>query len=93
MSCSPRSPCAVTLADTALDFFLPARAALAVPFHAVAMLGMSCALLGRALLFGAMYDTFRVAAVGEPDLSRHRHRGRSRQAPRQRTGLFALRAA
>ena len=55
--------CAVTLADTALDFFLPARAALAVPFHAVAMLGMSCALLGRALLFGAMYDTFRVAAV------------------------------
>ena len=27
--------CAVTLADTALDFFLPARAALAVPFHAV----------------------------------------------------------
>ena len=59
--------CAVTLADTALDFFLPARAALAVPFHAVAMLGMSCALLGRALLFGAMYDTFRVAAVGEPD--------------------------
>ena len=43
--------CAVTLADTALDFFLPARAALAVPFHAVAMLGMSCALLGRALLF------------------------------------------
>ena len=59
--------CAVTLADTALDFFLPARAALAVPVHAVAMLGMSCALLGRALLFGAMYDTFRVAAVGEPD--------------------------
>ena len=38
--------CAVTLADTALDFFLPARAALAVPFHAVAMLGMSCACLG-----------------------------------------------
>ena len=59
--------CAVTLADTALDFFLPARAALTDPFHAVAMLGMSCALLGRALLFGAMYDTFRVAAVGEPD--------------------------
>ena len=59
--------CIVTLADTALCFFLPERAALAAPFHAVAMLGMSCALLGRALLFGALYDTFRIAAVGEPD--------------------------
>ncbi len=59
--------CIVTLADAVLCFFLPERAALAAPFHAVAMLGMSCALLGRALLFGALYDTFRIAAVGEPD--------------------------
>ena len=59
--------CVVTLADTAIDFFLPERAALAPPFHAVAMLGMTAALYGRALLFGALYDTFRVAAVGEPD--------------------------
>ncbi len=59
--------CVVTLIDTALCFFLPERAALAAPFHAVAMLGMSAALWGRSLLFGALYDTFRVAAVGEPD--------------------------
>lgn len=59
--------CVVTLADTAIDFFLPERAALAPPFHAVAMLGMTAALYGRALLFGALYDTFRVAAVSEPD--------------------------
>lgn len=59
--------CVVTLADTAIGFFLPERAALAPPFHAVAMLGMTAALYGRALLFGALYDTFRVAAVGEPD--------------------------
>ena len=59
--------CAVTLADTALAFFLPERAALAAPFHAVAMLGMTAALWGRSLLFSALHDTFRVAAVGEPD--------------------------
>ena len=58
--------CLVTLADTALTFFLPARAALSAPFHAVAMLGMGCALLGRAMLFGALYDTFRVESVGDP---------------------------
>ncbi len=59
--------CLVTLADTALVLALPARAALTQPFHAVAMLGMSCALLGRSMLFGGLYDTFRVAAVGESD--------------------------
>lgn len=58
--------CLVTLTDTAMTFFLPERRALAVPFPAVAMLGMSCALYGRSCLFGAMYDTFRVAAVGDP---------------------------
>lgn len=58
----------VSLADTALTFFLPTRAALApAPFLAVAMLGMTSALFGRSLLFAALRDTFRVAAVGEPD--------------------------
>ena len=47
--------------------FLSPSIAAGIDWRAVAMLGMSCALLGRALLFGAMYDTFRVAAVGEPD--------------------------
>lgn len=59
--------CVVTLGDTALNFFLPERIGSAQPFHAVAMLGMTCALYGRALLFASLYDTFRVAAVGEPD--------------------------
>ena len=59
--------CTVTLTDTALVFLLPERAALAAPFHAVAMLGMTAALWGRCLLFSALHDTFRVAAVGEPD--------------------------
>ena len=57
----------VTLSDTALCLLHSARGALPVtPFHAVAMLSMSCALWGRSLYAGAMYDTFRVAAVGEP---------------------------
>ncbi len=53
---------------------------------------MSCALLGRALLFGAMYDTFRVAAVGEPDYLVTVTAGGAAKR-RQRAGLFALRAA
>lgn len=59
--------CTVTLLDTALFFSLPARAALTPLFHAVAMLSMCAALWGRSLLFGALYDTFRVAGLGEPD--------------------------
>ena len=62
-----RSPAPSRWRTRRSTFFLPARAACSVLPHAVAMLRMSCALLKRALLFGAMYDTFRVAAVGEPD--------------------------
>ena len=56
-----------SLTDTALAFFLPERAAaVPIPFHSIGALAVTAALFGRTQLFRAMYDTFRVAAVGEP---------------------------
>lgn len=58
--------CVATLADGALVFFAPSRVAAALPMCSVAALSMTCALWGRALLFRALYDSFRVAAAGDP---------------------------
>ena len=57
--------CLATLTDTAMRFFSPARAALAAPLHAVAVLALYSALLGASLRLRGMYDTFRIAAIGE----------------------------
>ena len=58
--------CIATLADTALAFMLPGRAeAAAMPLHSIAALAMTCALWGHALRFEALYDTFRIAAIGD----------------------------
>ena len=58
--------CLAALADTALALLSPRRmASAALPLHSVAALSLSCALCGRALLFKALYDTFRVAGLGE----------------------------
>ncbi len=57
--------CLATLTDTALCFFLPARAALTAPLPAIAALSLYCALLGETLRLRGMYDTFRIAAIGE----------------------------
>ena len=58
--------CLAALADAALALLSPARAAsAALPLHSVAALAMSCALHGRAMLFRALYDSFRVAAIGD----------------------------
>ena len=56
--------CVVTLADTALYAFLPARAALSAPLPAIAVLSLYGALLGESLRLHGMYDTFRIAAIG-----------------------------
>jgi len=58
--------CLAALADTAVAFLSDTRAALAaLPLHSVAALSMTCALLGRAMLFKSLYDSFRVAAIGD----------------------------
>lgn len=58
--------CVAALGDTALSLFCEARAlGAAQPLYAVAALSMTCALYGRLLLDRALYDTFRVAALGE----------------------------
>ena len=54
--------CLVTLLDTALYAFLPARAALPLPV--LGALSVCCALLGESLRLRGMYDTFRIAAIG-----------------------------
>ena len=56
--------CLVTLTDTALYAFLPARAALSLPLPAVGALSVYCALLGESMRLHGMYDTFRIAAIG-----------------------------
>ena len=56
--------CLVTLLDTALYAFLPARAALSLPLPAVGAMSVYCALLGESLRLHGMYDTFRIAAIG-----------------------------
>ena len=58
--------CLATLGDTAMCFFLPERAALAAPLPAVAALALYCALLGETLRLRGQYDTFRIAAIGDP---------------------------
>ena len=59
--------CAAALGDTAIAFLSDARAAsAALPLHSIAALAMTCALWGRSLLFKALYDSFRVAAIGDP---------------------------
>ena len=57
--------CLAALADTALVFVLDSRGGDALPLHSVAALAMTCALHGRAMLFRALYDSFRVAAIGD----------------------------
>ena len=56
--------CAVTLIDTALYAFLPARAALSAPLPGVGALSLYCALLGETQRLRGLYDTFRIAAIG-----------------------------
>lgn len=58
--------CCAGLADTAAVFFSDARGASgALPLHSVAALSMVCALWGRSMLFRALYDSFRIAAIGD----------------------------
>ena len=56
--------CLVTLLDTALYAFLPARAALSLPLPVLGAMSVYCALLGESLRLHGMYDTFRIAAIG-----------------------------
>ena len=56
--------CLVTLLDTALYAFLPARAALSLPLPVLGALSVYCSLLGESLRLHGMYDTFRIAAIG-----------------------------
>lgn len=57
--------CVAALVDTAFVLLMPARASDALPLHSIAALAMTCALHGRAMLFRALYDSFRVAAIGD----------------------------
>ena len=44
--------------------FLPARAALSLPLPVLGAMSVYCALLGESLRLHGMYDTFRIAAIG-----------------------------
>ena len=57
--------CTVTALDTALCL-LPERAALSTPFHALAVLSLFAALLGQRCRDRGMYDTYRIACIGDP---------------------------
>ena len=57
--------CLVTAADTALCAFLPARAALQAPLPAIAVLALYASLLGETARVRGLYDTFRIAAMGD----------------------------
>ena len=58
--------CLAALIDTAIAFLSETRAASpALPLHSIAALSMTCALWGRAMLFKSLYDSFRVAAIGD----------------------------
>ena len=57
--------CIVTLADTALCL-LPERTDAPAPLHAVAVLCLFAALRGQVCRERGLYDTVRVAAMGEP---------------------------
>ena len=60
--------CIVTLIDTALCL-LPERTDAPMPFHAFATLSLFAALRGRTCRSRGVYDTVRVAAMGEPPYS------------------------
>lgn len=57
--------CITALADTVLCLLSSARGALVQPFYALAALAMTFALWGRFLYLASMYDTFRIAAIGQ----------------------------
>lgn len=58
--------CLAALADTAVCLLSASRgASAAMPLHSIAALSMTCALQGRAMLFKSLYDSFRVAAIGD----------------------------
>ncbi|MGX8706737.1 MAG: hypothetical protein ACSW8J_09175 [bacterium] len=58
--------CLAAMGDTALVLFRPERmASAALPLHSVAALSLTCTMRGRAMLFRALHDTFRVAAMGD----------------------------
>ncbi len=57
--------CIAALGDTALCLSPAVRSAQAQPFYALAALAMSAALWGRVLYLRSMYDTFRIAAIGQ----------------------------
>ena len=58
--------CLAALGDAALALFNGTRAAsAALPLHTVAATSLACAMRGRATLFKALYDSFRVAAMGD----------------------------
>ena len=56
--------CLVTAADTALCAFLPARADLQAPLPAIAVLALYASLPGETARVRGLYDTFRIAAIG-----------------------------
>ena len=58
--------CLSSAVDTALCLLFGARSEGPSPFHALAVLSLLAALLGQYCLARGMYDTFRVAAIGEP---------------------------
>ena len=60
--------CIVTFIDTALRL-LPERTDVPTPFHAFAVLSLFAALRGQACRSRGLYDTVRVAAMGEPSYS------------------------
>ena len=60
--------CIVTLVDTALCL-LPGRTDAPAPFHAFAVLSLFAALRGQACRERGVYDTVRVAAMGQPPYS------------------------
>lgn len=59
--------CLAAATDTAISFLSASRASsAALPLHSIAALSMTCALFGRSMLFKALYDSFRVVALGNP---------------------------
>ena len=58
--------CLVTLSDTALYLLSDTRSTGPAPFHALAVLTLLAASLGRYCYERGLYDTFRVAAIGTP---------------------------
>ncbi len=57
--------CLTALADSVLTLKMGARGFAAQPFHSLAALAMTFALWGRYFYLRSMYDTFRIAAIGD----------------------------